>query len=213
MQNNKIITIIGVILVIVVLIQSYFIYSLKKEVKKNSIEQNKMVALHQKQPIINHTQPTIPQQQIIIEDPFKDFTAKDFDPFKEIEKMHKEMERVFGNFNTYFLNSPTFSNSFKDLRISPLSDFIDKGDKYEIKMNIPGSNDNKIKIDTKDNQINILAEVDKTTENNSSNYFKRERYVQKFQRIFTLPKDADISKMTKEYKNGVLTIEIPKKKG
>jgi len=41
---------------------------------------------------------------------------------------------------------------------------------------------------------------------------KQERFVGSFYRAMSLPNDADSDKMTTNYKNGVLSVNIPKKK-
>ena len=197
-MQNKNLTIIGIVLILVIAVQGYFIYDLKKEVATSNSVQPDLVAM--------------PHGGSSLDKLFRPFDDKDFKPLKEIQRMQQEMDRVFGGFNSYFMNHPTFKDSFMDFDALPLSDFADKGDSYEIKMNIPGSDDNKIKVTTKnDRLLEISAELEKTKEDNSSNYFKRERYVQKFHRIFTVPDDSNIDKMEQKYKNGVLTIKIPKK--
>jgi HSP20 family protein len=42
------------------------------------------------------------------------------------------------------------------------------------------------------------------------NYYRKERSYGKFQRAFALPADVDSDKITAEFKDGVLQVEVPK---
>jgi HSP20 family molecular chaperone IbpA len=189
-MNNRVVTIVGAVLILVVLIQSYFIYDLKQNINAKEVMPSK------------------------IEKPFSSlsqFGKDDFDPFKEMYKMHQAFEQAFGNFNAHFNNHPFFKESLKGMASVPLADFSDNPKNYEIKLNIPGSDNHSIEVKTDNEVLEILAYVERDNNNSQNNYFKRERYTHQFKRTFRLPKDADRDKIEKEYKNGVLTITIPKK--
>ena len=193
MQNNILIGI-GVVLFIIIAVQSYFIYDLKKEVNKNQQANNQLITSNNNNFISA-----------------KDIFANDNDLFQQIQYMQQEMDKIFNNFNSNFMSIPSFRESFSNIGVAPLSDFKDNGKEYEIKMNIPGGTDNKTIIKVDDNQLSVQADIESSKDDNNGNYFRQERYIQKFFRLFTLPSDADGSKLEKSYKNGILTIKIPKK--
>lgn len=197
-MQNKNLAVIGIIFILVIAVQGYFIYDLKKGFSTSNDALPDLI--------------TVSRSSSSSDKLIRPFEDRDFKPLKEMQKMQQEMDRVFGEFNSYFMNHPTFKDSFMEFDALPLSDFADKGDSYEIKMNLPGSDNKNIKINTKNNNLlEISAEIVETKEDNSSNYFKRERYIQKFHRIFSVPEDSNMNKMKQEYKSGVLTISIPKK--
>ncbi|RUM68278.1 MAG: hypothetical protein DSZ07_07210, partial [Sulfurovum sp.] len=70
--------------------------------------------------------------------------------FKHFERLQKEMDRVFEDFNKDMFKGFN-SNLTQGLNFSPSTDLEDKGDSYELKMDIPGMDDNDIKIEIKDN--------------------------------------------------------------
>ncbi len=134
--------------------------------------------------------------------------------FKHFQKMQSEMDKMFEEFH---------NNMFKEMKLTPAltanfsfspdADLVDKGDKYVLKMNLAGMDKNSIKIDIKDNYLNIQAKSeDKKEEKNGDKVIFQERHLGVIQRGMTLPKDADGSKYKSDYKNGVLTITIPKNK-
>jgi HSP20 family protein len=134
------------------------------------------------------------------------------DHFKEFHEMQKELDRIFSKFNSRFFDDRHFENAFKDdFFHRPLLDMTQTDKEYIIKMDIPGVNNSSIKTIVENNTLTVKAEVDKMTESNSSSFMRKERYINMFQRSLTLPIDADSSKMKTDYKDGVLTITVPKR--
>ena len=136
--------------------------------------------------------------------------------FKHFQKLQADMDRMFEELHNSMFKElklhPTFAKSFS-FSPSPDTDLVDKGDKYVLKMNLAGMDKNSIKIDIKDNYLSVQAKSeDKKEEKKGDKIIFQERHLGVVQRGMTLPKDADGSKYTSDYKNGVLTITIPKKK-
>ncbi len=134
--------------------------------------------------------------------------------FKHFQKLQADMDKMFKEFNEDMFKemklNPTLTKGFS---FSPDTDLVDKGDKYVLKMNLAGMDKNSIKIDIKDNYLNVQAKSeDKKEEKKGDKVIFQERHLGVIQRGMTLPKDADGSKYTSDYTNGVLTITIPKKK-
>lgn len=196
MQKKNIVYIILGMLSLVVLIQGYLLYELKQELGKNSM-------------VLSSKKSSVPSAQLSA-DPFRNFTPDSWDPFEEIQRMQREMQKTFGNFNSHFMHDPIFKDTFKGISVSPLSDIQDKGDYYLITMNLPGTEDKDILIDVKDNRLSVRAKVQKHTESNTSSFIRKERYIQHFQRSFILPDDADGMSIKHEYRDGVLSIKVAK---
>ena len=133
-------------------------------------------------------------------------------PFEEIKKIQQEMDQIFNRLHQRFLNDAAFSGFSDTFTKSPAADIVDKGDHYLIKTNIPGADDKSIKVTTKDGMLKIEASTTKEEKEEKKNYLRQERFVGQFVKIMSLPKDADTDKLKTSYKNGVLTITIPKKK-
>jgi len=134
--------------------------------------------------------------------------------FKHFQKMQEDMNKIFEEFNhNAFSNikiDPSFSKGFS---FSPDTDLKDKGDVYELKMDIPGMDDKSIKIDVQDNYLSVTAKNEESKEKKEDGkIIHKERHVGMVQRGMTLPKDADAQKYKSDYTNGVLTVTIPKKK-
>ncbi len=91
----------------------------------------------------------------------------------------------------------------------PLMNVEELKDQYRITLEVPGMEKDDIDISIKDDVLTISGEK-KEDFKEEGTLFRRERWFGKFTRSLTLPNDADIEKIEAEYKNGVLTINIPK---
>lgn len=88
---------------------------------------------------------------------------------------------------------------------------MDKKDKYEVNVAVPGLTKDQIKIEVKNGLLEISSNViEKENEENSDTYLIREFSKQFFKRSFYLPKDCKDSEIEANLKDGVLTINIKK---
>ena len=134
--------------------------------------------------------------------------------FQHFQKLQEDMNKMFEEFNKNAFKGiaidPAFEKSFS---FKPDTDLKDKGDSYELKMDLAGMDDKSIKIDVKGNYLSVTAKSEESKEKKEGDkIIHQERHVGMVQRGMTLPKDADTEHYKSEYKNGVLTITIPKKK-
>jgi len=102
-------------------------------------------------------------------------------------------------------------NSFSRLP-SFSADLVDCGDKYCVHADIPGMQKENINITLQGHDLKIEGERKGFNMQNTETYRTRERYYGKFIRTFRLPEDAipDPSRYAATYKDGVLSMEIPK---
>jgi heat shock protein Hsp20 len=93
---------------------------------------------------------------------------------------------------------------------SPRVDVYEKDNNVVIEAEIPGAKKEDIEVKVKDNAVVIRGEVKKEEEKKDENYFRRERFYGKFERVIPLPADVKIEEAKAEYKDGVLKLTIPK---
>ena len=135
-----------------------------------------------------------------------------FDPFAEMQRMQQEMDRIFEQFHKRMRLDQDFAK-FDTLGSRPAVDFEDKGDHYEVKANIPGVDGQKINVTAENGMLKIEASTEKSEEKKEEGkYIKHERFVGSYTRILSLPADADENSIKTDYKDGVLTVTIAKKK-
>ncbi len=118
---------------------------------------------------------------------------------------------------------PSFTDDFfgKDL----LSDFFDSSvnktipevnvlentDEFMIEVAAPGLEKRDFKIDLNNRVLTISSEKKAKHMDEKEKYIRREFSYSSFQRSFSLPDSVDQGKIKANHKDGILTIEIPKK--
>jgi HSP20 family protein len=129
-----------------------------------------------------------------------------WNPWREINSLPFRLDRLF--------DEPFFQTGRLDadgLGVwNPLVDLYEKDENYVIKAELPGMNKKDISIDVKDRLLTLSGERSFDNEVKDDHYYRRERSNGKFHRVFTLPVDVDADKISATFKDGVLTIEIPK---
>lgn len=98
----------------------------------------------------------------------------------------------------------------------PLVDVVEKKDSYALEMELPGCTEKDVEINLKDRVLSITSKTEENEKEekkaeNKETYLIRERRTAEFSRSFTLPEDIDAEKVAASFKNGLLTIDIPRK--
>ncbi len=204
MFNNRIIVAIAAVLVIILGIQAYMIFQLNDRLEQLNGQENVASSPQLKIP----TLPNLPSPGKGQTDKlFKDYP---WNPYEEMQRMQKEMEQLFGDsFSRFHMNTPLGS-----LSKVPDIDLQEKPDQYVVTVNAPGADQSSLEVKLEDRTLHISIKTehaeDQTDEKNGQ-YSFRERFMGEFHRALTLPGPADAAKMKTDYRNGVLTITIPKK--
>lgn len=93
---------------------------------------------------------------------------------------------------------------------SPSADASNSPETYEISVELPGVDEKDVDVSVHDNVLTIKGEKKFETEKKEKDYYFSERRYGSFQRSFRLPADVNTDDITAKYKNGVLTVGIPK---
>lgn len=90
------------------------------------------------------------------------------------------------------------------------TDIIDEGDKFVLEAELPGFDKGDININVDGNRLTITAEHSESDEESKDNYIRKERRYGSFTRSFDVS-NIETEKIKADYKNGVLTLDLPKK--
>ena len=112
---------------------------------------------------------------------------------------------AFNDFDKDFFGSRMPMNNCR-------TDIRDDGDKYVMQSELPGFEKEDIKLDINGSQLTIAAEhsTNNDEKDDKGNYIRRERSFGSYRRSFDIG-DVNTDAVSAEYKNGILTIELPKK--
>jgi HSP20 family protein len=128
-------------------------------------------------------------------------------PFRELEEMEKRLSTIFGRQN---LRRDGEKEAMTMTEWSPLVDITEDEKEYVIKAEVPEIKKEDIKLTVQDNVLTISGERKSEKEEKGKKYHRVERTYGSFMRSFTLPEDADGSKVAAEYKEGMLNVRLPK---
>ncbi len=101
---------------------------------------------------------------------------------------------------------------FGDSRVSACkTDIRDEGGKYVLEAELPGFNKEDIKLDINGDRLTLSAEHSSSSDEKDKNgrYIRRERSYGSYTRSFDIS-GVETDKITAEYKNGILTLDLPK---
>jgi HSP20 family protein len=92
----------------------------------------------------------------------------------------------------------------------PRVDVIEEDKAFEIHIAVPGMNKDEFKIDLNDNYLTVSGERKFSKEKSENLYRSFETQYGSFSRSFSLPENVDGGKITAQYNNGILVVNVPK---
>lgn len=93
---------------------------------------------------------------------------------------------------------------------APRVDVQEKADAYHLEAELPGLTEKDFTVNVEHNLLTIASEQERTEAREENGYVIRERRAGAFRRSFTLPKDVDADHIGATFKDGLLTLTVPK---
>jgi HSP20 family protein len=91
-------------------------------------------------------------------------------------------------------------------------DVTDKGEKFEIKVDLPGVKKEDIEVAIEGNRVSVCATVKEEKKvKEGEKLLHEERYTASYARAFELPAEVTEAGSDAAYENGVLTLTLPKR--
>lgn len=127
-------------------------------------------------------------------------------------QLHRDLDKLFEDFFQGFPLSPFRRDNGNSLSrlIMPQVDIGEDKKRYTITVEVPGVQEKDIDLTVADGTLTISGEKRYEHEDRDKQYHRIERSYGSFQRMLSLPTDADESTIDARFKNGVLTITIAK---
>lgn len=123
-----------------------------------------------------------------------------------------------GNFfGDFWSPSPLFQDPFFDTggsagyQMNPAMDVREEEQQFITQMDLPGFAPDDVSVEIEDNALIVHGSRESSSEDNSGKYLRNERMSGSFYQKLQFPTSANLEEAECSSKNGVLTIEIPKK--
>ncbi|MDI6803658.1 MAG: Hsp20/alpha crystallin family protein [Bacteroidota bacterium] len=124
-----------------------------------------------------------------------------FSPFREIETLENQIQKIFNDFPLTRRMSGSFIPSI-DLR-------EDEKNLY-LTAELPGIEKEEVKISLHNDVLTISGERKREEKKEKENFYNLEMCYGTFNRSVTLPVEVDNEKIEANFKNGILKIQMPK---
>jgi len=130
-----------------------------------------------------------------------------WDPFRDVSALQDRINRIF---NESFGRSRDFEDEVSLYDWRPPVDIYETGEGIVLKIELPGVNKDDVSVEVKDNVLTIKGErlLDPAIKDES--YYRKERSFGKFNRSFSLQELIKPDLIKASFKDGVLTVEIPR---
>jgi HSP20 family protein len=93
---------------------------------------------------------------------------------------------------------------------APALDLYQNNDNVVVVVELPGMRKEEIEISLHDGTLTISGERTTSSSSNGENAERSERFSGKFRRSISLPTRVDSTKVSATYKDGILTVTLPK---
>jgi len=131
-------------------------------------------------------------------------TLARWEPFRELRRMHEEMDRLFETF-WQPTEMPRLAAEF-----APAVDVFEKNSDVVVKANLPGLKKDDIEVTATEDSISLSGEFKKEEEVKEEGYCRRERQAGKFYRTVAMPSAIRPDQVKASFKDGVLEVTAPK---
>ena len=95
--------------------------------------------------------------------------------------------------------------------LTPAVDVYENKDSVVVKAELPGVDPKEVEISKEDGTLYLKGERKSESEDQRVGYHRLERSYGSFARAFTLPDSVDPEKVSAEYKDGLLSVTLPKR--
>jgi len=130
-----------------------------------------------------------------------------WEPFRDLLATQKEFDRLFREAFT-----PGFGEGEISTRTwAPPVDIFENENNIMLKAELPGVDPKDVEVRVEDNTLYLKGERKFERETQEENYHRVERSYGCFARSFSLPNSIDAEKVAAEYKDGLLTLTLPKR--
>jgi HSP20 family protein len=123
----------------------------------------------------------------------------------ELNRIRNEINRIFEDPFGFVSSATSFFEGWE-----PSLDIYEDQDRVTVRAELPGMRKEDISIMIEGNTLTISGERKREDERKEGETYRAERYFGRFLRSVTLPQPVEQQNIQATYKDGVLTVTLPK---
>ena len=130
-----------------------------------------------------------------------------WDPMRELEEIGNRFSRLFG------MTRPGGEAEREGVAVTawaPACDIIETDKEYRLRAELPDVKKEDVRLTLNNGLLTIQGERKEEKEEDRGTFHRRELKYGTFVRRFTLPENVDTDKMEAHFRDGMLTVVIPK---
>jgi HSP20 family protein len=127
-----------------------------------------------------------------------------WEPFREIESLQREMNQLFDSL------TPSENVGSNSIAFMPAAEMHETPSTIELRLEVPGMEAKDIDVRVTEQAVAISGERQSQTKSEKGGMSRSEFRYGKFQRVIPLPARVQNAQVKADYKNGVLSLSLPK---
>lgn len=142
----------------------------------------------------------------------RSFSGQNWNPYREIQRMRQEMDRVFNSAFNDFNDGSVFQHMFSKNSTVPEMRLKEDDSKFTVTLDLPNANEKNVSVNLDGQQLTVNGQQDITEQKKDANghVVFESHHAESFQRSITLPEPVKRNGMATRVDNGILTITVPK---
>lgn len=134
-----------------------------------------------------------------------------WNPSRELLNMEREFIKLFNSFGKRFgIGEAESFNEYENAVWMPLTDIKEDKDNYFVMLDLPGISKEDVKVSYNNGQLSVSGERKQEKETKDAKFHRVERAYGRYYRSFTLPLKVKEDSIEAQFKDGQLTITVPK---
>jgi HSP20 family protein len=125
--------------------------------------------------------------------------------FGRLSELRNEIDRLFESPLSELTGTSQLLSGW-----TPALDVYEEKDSFVVKAELPGMKKEEIEVSFHDGSLSLSGERKSETKHEDAEVYRAERFFGRFQRTVSLPATVAADKIKAAYKDGVLTVTLPK---
>lgn len=128
-----------------------------------------------------------------------------------VREFDRLFERMFEDFVRGFRLAPWSDEGVRGVIFRPRVNISESSDHYTVELELPGVDKQDLELSVSDGVLTVRGEKRAEHEEKDRHYHRLESAYGSFERVLSLPTDADEERVEARYENGILRVTVPRR--